>query len=228
MQRKSSSSFKQLEKVVINCRLCPRLVKHRETVPLRKQFAGETCWRRPVPGFGDPKASLLILGLAPSSMGGNRTGRIFTGDATAIFLLNALYKAGFANQPYSLMKDDQLQLKDCYLTAAVKCVPPKHHPNPKEFANCSQYLENEIYLLKSLNKVLVLGKMAYDAYIKLLKKWGAKGPFPPFKHGLHLKLKDAPELFASYHPSPQNTYTKKLTEKMLVSLLHQIGLAAFQ
>lgn len=218
----SCTSFKDLEKIVVNCRLCPRLVKFRETVPKRAEFKDETYWRRPLPGFGDKKGKLLIFGLAPSAHGGNRTGRIFTGDATSVFLLNALYKTGFANQPYSISKNDQLKLMNCYMTAAVKCAPPDHHPLPQEFRNCSRYFRNELFLLRELKAVLILGKFAFDTYIGFLKDVGFQGPFPKFKHGMVYHFEGWPTLHGSYHPSPQNTYTKKLTERMLIKILLRI------
>lgn len=216
-------NLKELEERVISCRLCPRLVTFRENVPPRTSFAHEKFWRKPVPGFGDPYAALLILGLAPAPDGGNRTGRIFTGDPSGVFLMQALYETGFANQPFSHHKGDSLRLNNCYITASVKCVPPKHHPLPQEFANCSRYLEEEMFLLKNVKAVLTFGAMAFNAYLAFLKKQEAiNRPFPKFAHGLSHQMPGWPTLYASYHPSPQNTYTGTLTQEMLQAVLRNI------
>lgn len=213
------ASFEALNNKIVVCTRCPRLVQFRQQVPFRKHYADEAGWRRPVSGYGDTKAWLLIVGLAPSVEGANRTGRIFTGDGSARFLIRALYKAGFATQPTSEQRDDGLKLKGCYLTPAVKCVPPQHHPLKEEFINCSSYFENEIFLLKSLRTVLALGKLAFDSYQNFLIRQGVLQKLHPFSHGATLKCPGWPTLFASYHPSPQNTNTGKLTEEMFLSLL---------
>lgn len=215
-------SFKKLQEQVICCRRCPRLVKFRETVPARASFKDETYWRRPVPGFGDPNAWLLILGLAPAAHGGNRTGRIFTGDESGRFLFHALYKAGLSNQPLSESPDDGLKLIGCYITAAVKCAPPQNRPLPQEFFNCSSYLANELLLLKKLKAVLALGKFAFDSYLHFIERLGEKRKGCTFSHGAECRFDGFPMLIGSYHPSPQNTYTGKLTEKMFISLLDAI------
>ncbi len=208
--------FSNLNSQIVACRLCPRLVHHRESVPSRACFTKEIHWRKPVPGFGDPNAWLLILGLAPSPDGGNRTGRIFTGDASAKFLIRNLYEAGFANQPESLHQHDGLILKGCYLTAAVKCVPPKHRPKPDELKHCSRYLERELLLLPRLRCVLTLGQIAFQAYKQHL---GVKCRSLKFAHGAKYQLPGAPPLYASYHPSPQNTNTGVLTDQDFQKLL---------
>lgn len=189
----------------------------RESVPARTSFAAQEHWRRPVPGFGDQDGSLLILGLAPSAVGGNRTGRIFTGDGTGVFLMKMLYLAGFASQPTSEHINDGLKLKKCYLTASVKCVPPKNLPTPQEFATCSQYLAEEFRLLKNLKVVLALGALATKSYTDFLKTDKVA-----FVHGKKYDFPGKPPLYCSYHPSPQNTNTGKLTEKMFLELLHEI------
>lgn len=213
-------SLGDLKKCVIDCRRCPRLVKFRESVPPRKD---QDYWRRPLPGFGDPKAWLLILGMAPSAEGGNRTGRIFTGDGSGRFLFQTLYKEGFANQPTSESADDGLKLKGCYITAAVKCVPPQNKPEKKEFLNCSGYFWNEIALLKNLTTVLALGKLAFDAYLHFVREQGKDVSGMKFHHGAMFPFEGLPTLYASYHPSPQNTNTGKLTEAMFRKLIRNIA-----
>lgn len=215
-------TFDLLNETVIVCARCPRLVKHREEAPVKKEFQTETYWRKPVPGFGDPHAKLLILGLAPSSQGGNRTGRIFTGDGSGAFLIKMLYQVGWANQPTSLHQNDGLKLIGCYLTAAVKCVPPGNKPLPGEFANCHPYFENEFYLLKKVKAVLALGQLAFNTYKKFLIQNAHVSLFEPFAHGARIFCPGWPTLFGSYHPSPQNTNTGKLTEAMFLTLLNRI------
>lgn len=217
-----NSDFESLNQKIVRCTRCPRLVHFREKVPFRKIFQDEAGWRRPVPGFGDPKAWLLILGLAPSVEGGNRTGRIFTGDGSARFLIKMLYLADLASQPLSESRDDGLKLKGCYLTAAVKCVPPQHKPLPEEFFNCSSYFENEFFLLKNVKAVLALGKLSFDSYQSFLLKQGALQKKAPFAHAQVLKCPGWPTLYGAYHPSPQNTNTGKLTEQMFLDLLKTI------
>ncbi len=215
-------SFDSLNRAIIGCQKCPRLVHFREHVSERKSFQGECYWRKPVPGFGDHKAWLLILGLAPAAQGANRTGRVFTGDPSAKFLTQALYKAGFANQPTSEAALDGLEFTGCYLTAAVKCVPPGNKPLLEEFSNCHPYFEQEFLLLKNIRAVLALGKLAFDHYQRFLKKEGGLLHLSPFSHGEKVVIEGWPPLYGSYHPSPQNTYTKKLTEPMLLTLLERI------
>jgi len=219
---KKSTGFKILREEVISCRLCPRLVLFRENVPPRAAFKDQAYWRKPVPGFGDPKAWLLITGLAPAADGGNRTGRIFTGDATARFLLKALYCQGFANQPTSESIDDGLILKGCYMTAAVKCVPPNNKPIRQEILNCSRYYHRELHLLSHVKCILALGRLAFEAYIHYLKSQEAETRHLKFSHGAYFEIDGFPSLYASYHPSPQNTYTGKMTEKMFLDLLGTI------
>lgn len=213
--------LKTLNEQVIHCRLCPRLVVFRESVPARASFAKEEYWRRPVPGFGDPKARLLITGLAPSMHGGNRTGRIFTGDPSADFLFKGLYRAGFANQSTSEHRDDGLKLKGCYITAAVKCCPPVHKPTGVEIKTCSRYYHEEIQLLTALTDVLVLGKTALDAFLSYAKTNGYETKGCVFKFGACYSVGPF-RLWICYHPSPQNTYTGKFTEKMFTDLLGEI------
>lgn len=219
------SMLDSLNKCIVQCHLCPRLVQFREQAPVKKIYENEVYWRKPVPGYGDPKAWLLISGLAPAAQGGNRTGRPFTGDKSGDFLVSALYKMGFANQPTSEYREDGLIFKECYVTAAVKCVPPKDKPLKQEILNCNPYFRNQLFLLKNLTHVLVLGKLAFDAFLlankeKLSKKSLKKSPI--FKHGQKYEFEGLPTLYASYHTSPRNTNTGKLSEKMFTELLQKI------
>ena len=161
----TNETLAKLAEAVVACRRCPRLVKFRESVPPRKSFRSEVYWRRPVPGFGDPGASLVIIGLAPAAHGGNRTGRVFTGDESGRFLVSALYEAGYANKPISEARDDGLIYTDCYVTAAVKCAPPHDKPTAEEFQNCSEWLDSELRLLTNAKAVVALGRAAFDAYL---------------------------------------------------------------
>jgi uracil-DNA glycosylase family 4 len=215
-------TFEELKEKIISCRLCPRLVSYREGVPPRASFVRQKYWRRPVPGFGSPSAWLVIIGLAPAAHGGNRTGRVFTGDESGRFLVEALHSAGLANQPYSVSRKDGLQFYGCYVTAAVKCAPPNNRPTPEEFRNCSVYLQNEMYLLRRAKAVLTLGHEAFKAYAKFVASKGDPKVRLKFAHGKRYQIRGSATLYASYHPTPRNTYTGKLTKKMLVSLLERI------
>lgn len=215
---------------ITQCRLCPRLVAYREGVKPRASYALQEYWRKPVPGFGDLSGRVLILGLAPASHGGNRTGRIFTGDASSRFLVKALYAAGFANQPISESRDDGLRYSDCYVTAVLKCSPPGDKPTSDELANCSLYLEQEISLLVNLRAVIALGALAFRSYLVYLDRRGVKVRGVNFSHGRSFSFEGLPRLYASYHPSPRNTNTGKLTQRMLVGLFKKVRreLAQFQ
>ena len=210
---------------VIDCRRCPRLVEYREEVARkkRKDFQDWDYWGRPIPGFGDPNASLLIIGLAPAAHGGNRTGRVFTGDRSGDFLYKALHKTGFANQPTSKSIGDGLTLKGAYVTAAVKCAPPGNTPTMDETSNCSGYLASEIDSLKDLKAILCLGQFAFNAVMRMIRnKYDLPKPSPAFGHGRVLKFGEKiPIIICSYHPSPRNTQTGKLTEKMFLSVLRK-------
>ena len=212
----------ELRLAIIQCRLCPRLVAYREGVRPRASYASQEYWRKPVPGFGDLSGRVLILGLAPASQGGNRTGRIFTGDASSRFLVRALYSAGFANQPISESRDDGLRYSDCYVTAALKCSPPGDKPTSEEFANCSPYLEQEVSLLVNLRAVIALGALAFRSYLGYLGRRGVNTSGLSFSHGRSYSFEGLPRLYASYHPSPRNTNTGKLTQRMLVGLLRKV------
>jgi uracil-DNA glycosylase family 4 len=211
-----------LGREVITCRECTRLVRFREGVPPKPRYRNFSYWRKPVPGFGDSNASLVIIGLAPAAHGGNRTGRVFSGDESGRFLVRALHKAGFANQPYSESRGDGLRYRGCYLTAAVKCSPPQDRPSKEEFANCSKYLRGELDLLSEASGVLVLGQLAFRAFLGYARKRGARTRGLKFKHGACYRIDGQPRLYVSYHPSPRNTNTGKLEEGMLVRLLMRI------
>ena len=202
---------------MVECRRCPRLVDWRERVAREKRaaFRDEDYWARPVQGFGDPAGRLLVLGLAPAAHGGNRTGRIFTGDRSGDFLFAGLYRAGLANQPESLRLGDGLELRDCFMTAAVRCAPPANKPLPSERDNCSDWLVREVALLSNLRVVLCLGAFAWDAALRLR---GAPRPRPRFGHGV--ELPGPPwSMLGCFHPSQQNTFTGKLTPAMLDTVL---------
>jgi uracil-DNA glycosylase family 4 len=218
--------LEQLNAEIVRCRKCPRLVEYREKVAKEKRLAFRECryWGKPVPGFGDPHAQLLVLGLAPAAHGGNRTGRVFTGDRSGDFLYVALFRAGFANQPTSVDRNDGLALKNAYVAAAVRCAPPANKALPSEQANCRPYLERELDILRP-RAVLALGGIAMHTYLGLLKDRGQIGGFAafPFRHGASYELPDGlPRLFTSYHPSQQNTFTGRLTPAMLAKVLRDI------
>jgi uracil-DNA glycosylase len=202
---------------VSTCRRCPRLVAWREEVARvrRAAFADQEYWGRPVPGFGDPQARVLVLGLAPAAHGGNRTGRIFTGDRSGDWLFAALYRAGFANQPTSISRDDGLELADMFIAAAVRCAPPANRPLPSERDNCLPYLVRELELLAGANVIVCLGSFAWDAALRVLAARGLPPPRPRPRFGHLAEAEVEPyTLLGSYHPSQQNTFTGKLTEPM--------------
>jgi uracil-DNA glycosylase family 4 len=204
---------------VISCRRCPRLVAWREEVAevKRAAYADEPYWGRPLPGFGDPNAAILLVGLAPAAHGGNRTGRIFTGDRSGDWLFAALHRAGLANQPQSLSREDGLALRGCYVTAAVRCAPPGNRPLPSERDNCLPYLTRELELLSAVRVLVCLGAFAWDAALRVL---GAPRPKPRFGHGSELALERL-ALLGCFHPSQQNTFTGRLTEPMLDQVLQR-------
>jgi uracil-DNA glycosylase family 4 len=202
---------------VIACRACPRLVQWREQTAREKRaaFRDETYWGRPVPSFGDGRARLLICGLAPAAHGGNRTGRVFTGDRSGDWLFAALHRAGFANQPTSIHAGDGLRLSDCYITACVHCCPPGNHPTPQERDNCQPYLVRELSLLRRLRCVVCLGGFAWDGFLRAAAVLGETvRPRPRFGHGVETTI-GSWALLGCYHPSQQNTFTGRLTESML-------------
>lgn len=210
----------ELETRITRCRRCPRLVAWRERVAREKRraFADEVYWGRPVPGWGDPEGRLLVLGLAPAAHGGNRTGRMFTGDESGNWLFRALYEAGFASRPESVARGDGLTLIDCFMTASLRCAPPGNRPRPDERRNCRPWLEAELDLLPRVRVIVTLGQYAWDHALRLTRDRGhpVPTPKPPFHHGAEIRLcPDGPVLLASYHPSQQNTFTGVLTRPML-------------
>jgi uracil-DNA glycosylase family 4 len=220
------SQLRVLNEEIVACRKCPRLVRYREKVAREKRRAYRECtyWGKPVPGFGDADAQLLILGLAPAAHGANRTGRMFTGDRSGDFLYKALHKAGFANQAASLHRDDGLALQNAYITATCRCAPPDNKPLPKEVANCRGYFERELEILRPA-AVLALGKIAWDGYLEILKRRGliASRALYTFAHGAEAEVAPGtPRLFGVYHPSQQNTQTGRVTPAMYASVLRRI------
>jgi uracil-DNA glycosylase family 4 len=214
------ASLRVLNQEVVECCRCPRLVRYREEIGRiqKRAYRGQKYWSRGLPGFGDPQARLLIIGLAPAAHGGNRTGRMFTGDRSGEFLYRALWETGFANQPESIAQDDGLFLRDAYITAPVRCAPPNNKPARQEFLECRPYLAREITLLKNIKVVVVLGGIALDAYLSVLQDRGVVKSRSAFRfaHGACFETHpQEPLVLASYHPSQQNTSTKRLTAEML-------------
>jgi uracil-DNA glycosylase len=221
----------QLDRInrrIVACRACPRLVAHREAVAAAKRasFADQEYWGRPVPGFGDPQAQVLVLGLAPAAHGGNRTGRVFTGDRSGDWLFRAMHRAGFANQPTSEHIDDGLRLHDCYIAAAVRCAPPGNRPTTQERDRCLPYLVEELGALARVRVIVCLGSFAWDAALRTLGALGHLArPKPRFGHDATATV--GPYLLlGSYHPSQQNTFTGKLTEPMLDAVFEEAALEA--
>ena len=244
------AALDRLQRQIIACQHCPHLIRYCQRVARekRRRFQDEEYWGKPVPSFGDPAAKLLIVGLAPGAHGSNRTGRMFTGDRSGEFLYRALYEAGFANQPGAVSPDDGLRLRGCYITAVVRCAPPSNKPHPNELRNCQPYLEKELDLLSHVRAVLALGRIAFDDYLRVVAQRrvrlqpdpGQTGrhsdgaqlvkpeAFPArsafcFTHGANYQLPGGlPRLFASYHPSQQNTQTGRLTPEMFRQVLDNI------
>ena len=217
--------LEQLNKEVIACTRCPRLVEHCRTVAREKRRAYREWdyWGKPVPGFGDPDARVLIVGLAPGAHGSNRTGRPFTGDSSGNFMYPVLHSTGFASQPNGTHVGDGLKLKDAYITAAVRCAPPQNKPTPDEIANCAPFLDREIAGLKKVKVIVALGRIGFDAYLNYLRRRGelkSKKEYV-FAHGARYVTPGGRILLASYHPSNQNTNTGKLTEKMFRKIFEE-------
>lgn len=214
----SPRSLRALEAGIVACRLCPRLRAHCERVAREKKraFARESYWGRPVPGYGDPRARLLVVGLAPAAHGANRTGRVFTGDSSGAWLYAALHRHGFSTRPISTGRSDGLKLIDAFVTAAARCAPPGNRPSGEELRRCRPYLEAEVRLLSRVRVVVALGRVAYEAWLKASGWWG-KLPVadrPLFAHGSRARLPDGTVFICSYHPSRQNTNTGRLTRRM--------------
>jgi uracil-DNA glycosylase len=216
--RRREAELAALAAEIESCRLCPRLVAWREAVAADppRRYAGQKYWARPLPGFGDPDARLLVVGLAPAAHGGNRTGRIFTGDRSGDWLFAALYRAGYANQPTSTHRDDGLRMDGAYIAAVVRCAPPANKPTPAERDNCLPYLERELRLLEDVRAIVALGSFAWDGALAVLRRIGVEVPRPKPKFGHGAEVRVGPyTLIGCFHPSQQNTFTGKLTEPMM-------------
>ena len=218
-------TLSNLNKTITRCTKCERLVNFREKIAKekRKQYIDQIYWGKPITGYGDQKAKLLMVGLAPAAHGGNRTGRVFTGDKSADFLFSCLYKTGFANQPNSTNKNDGLVLKNMYLTTALKCVPPEDKPTSKELKTCFNYFNEEISYLKNVSIIVALGKIGYDACLNYYKQYyEIKNKDFIFSHGSKNILPDKKLLIGSYHPSPRNVNTGRINQNKMVKLLNNI------
>ena len=216
-----SIKIKNLNKVIVNCHKCLRLVAFREKIAKdkRKQFENQLYWGKPITGFGDINAEILVLGLAPAAHGGNRTGRVFTGDKSADFLFKCLHLTKFSNQPTSESVNDGLNLNNIYMSLVLKCVPPEDKPTSEELSNCFNFLQEEIKQLKKIKIVLTLGKIAFDSYVKLLNL--SKKEFK-FIHGNFYEINKDLTLIACYHPSPRNVNTGRLNQEMMINLLSKL------
>jgi uracil-DNA glycosylase family 4 len=226
MHRLNSNAVQVLQDEVVQCRRCPRLIAHCTEVARvkRRAYRDWEYWGRPVPSFGDSRAELLIVGLAPGAHGSNRTGRMFTGDMSGNVLYRVLHKTGFATQPTSVSRDDGQRLIDAYITAVARCAPPGNKPTREEIANCRPYLERELDLLRNVKVVVALGRVAFDNYLGILQKRGLIRSRAAFAFGHNRMFETAPgqpALIASYHPSQQNTSTGKLTEEMLAAVFRR-------
>jgi uracil-DNA glycosylase family 4 len=212
--------LKNLQNLITECQKCPRLVICLEEVSIHKpkRYRDEDYWSKPLPSFGDPNAQILIVGLAPAAQGGNRTGRMFTGDRSGEWLFDALYQFGFANQPNSLRRDDDFKLDDCYITATIRCAPPKNKPLPEEIENCRPYFLKELDLLNNVKILIPLGQIALTQTARSLRQKGLDIPSLAFGHGKVYPLPNGQTIITTYHPSQQNTQTGKLTRPMF----HQI------
>ena len=219
-------TLKQVQRQIVRCAQCPRLVAYRQDVAATKvrRYRDQDYWGKPVPSFGDPRARLLLIGLAPAAHGGNRTGRAFTGDRSGDWLYEALHRYGFANQPTSEHLDDGLQLHDCYIAQVLHCAPPANKPSQEETQRCQPYLRQEVDLLRRLRVITPLGKIAFDACIRLLRERGdaLPAPLPRFAHGAAYPLDSGVTLLPSYHPSQQNTQTGRLTRDMFHHVFAQV------
>lgn len=222
---KEKDNLRRLRTDIVSCRMCPRLVKFREGIAEQKtkRYSDWEYWGKPVPGFGDRNASIVIVGLAPAAHGGNRTGRVFTGDLSAKFLVDCLCEVGLTNQPNSDSAEDGLRMIDSYMLAAVRCVPPDNRPTREEAENCFPFLDRELKLLKDAKAVLLLGKFAFDSYMRFLNSLSTQGKHRLlFRHGAIYHIDGFPAIYSSYHPSPRNTNTGTLTRRMFIDLLRKL------
>jgi uracil-DNA glycosylase family 4 len=222
---KPELEFQKVQKVIVECRRCPRLVRWREQVAHEKvrRFKDQEYWGRPVPAFGSPDARLIVIGLAPAAHGGNRTGRVFTGDRSGDWLYEALFQFGFANQPFSVSRDDGLKLTACLVTAALRCAPPENKPLPEELNNCRGYLRRELRLIRRKRVIVALGQLAFRSFLKAWQENGERmnGMRPEFRHGGEWMLPGGLILISSFHPSQQNTQTGKLTRPMFHAIFRR-------
>ncbi len=218
------TALSEVSDAIIECRKCSRLVEYRERIARekRRMYQDEVYWGRPIPGFGDPKARILVIGLAPAAHGGNRTGRMFTGDRSGDFLFNALFQTGFANQPTSISRNDGLELRDIYISAAIRCAPPNNRPTPGEIETCKPYLQYEFDLLSNIQVLIGLGAIGFRSARELIwpRLKTALAPRPKFGHNVRYQL-DAWCLLGAYHPSQQNTQTGRLTFEMFVAVFER-------
>ena len=219
-----TNNFEKLENLIVNCKKCPRLVSFRKKIAKekRKQYINEKYWGKPITGFGDPKARILFVGLAPAAHGGNRTGRVFTGDRSSDFLYKCLYKAKLSNQPNSDHRNDGLKLRDIFITTALKCVPPGDKPTKKELNTCFKYFNKEIEYLENLKIVVALGKIAFDACIQFYKKHYRIDSNIKFGHSKFFKLPNNILLVGSYHPSPRNVNTGRIDVNKMTNLFIKV------
>ena len=220
-----TNDFEKLENLIVSCKKCPRLVSFRKKIAKekRKQYINEKYWGKPITGFGDPKARILFVGLAPAAHGGNRTGRVFTGDRSSDFLYKCLYKAKLSNQPNSDHRNDGLKLKNAFMTPVLKCVPPGDKPTALELKNCSNFFQREMKQLKNISVILALGKIGFDGCLKYFRNdFDLKLKDYPFGHDLKYMLPNGKTLWGCYHPSPRNVNTKRLDKKMMSTLLRKV------
>lgn len=225
VRTKGNDNLTKLRMDIVACRKCPRLVEFREGIAAQKtkRFSDWDYWGRPVPGFGDRNASIVIVGLAPAAHGGNRTGRVFTGDLSAKFLIDCLCEVGLTNQPNSDSMEDGLRMIDSYMLAAVRCVPPDNRPTREEAENCFPFLDRELRLLRNARAVLLLGKFAFDSYVRFVNTIsGQRRRKMNFAHGAVYHVDGFPTIYSSYHPSPRNTNTGTLTRSMFIDLLKKL------
>lgn len=226
MASSPGSRLCSLSRQIVTCQRCARLVDFRQHIAQAKvkRYRNWDYWGKPVPGFGDPSASLVVVGLAPAAHGANRTGRMFTGDRSGDLLYEVLYRTGYANGPQSFHREDGLKLKDCYITAIVRCAPPGNRPTREEKENCFPFLCRELALLRNCSVIVTLGQVAFDTILKWCRLEGLKVPLPrpKFAHGLRIDLPSGLTILASYHPSQQNTFTGRLNKHMLLSVFSQV------
>jgi uracil-DNA glycosylase family 4 len=226
METSAMRALEKLQHQIVHCTRCPRLVAYREQIARakRRQYRDWEYWGKPLPSFGDPRARLLVIGLAPAAHGGNRTGRMFTGDQSGDWVYGTLHRFGFANQPTAQHRDDGLVLRDAYISAATRCVPPDNKPSRDELASCRPYLMRELQLLKRVRVIVPLGKIAFDAYLAARRGLGMPLPAvrPHFAHRAVMRLPEGVLLIASYHPSRQNTQTGRLTQAMFDAIFARV------